>query len=93
MAKGATGTNTGTIIYRRQKAIPCKCSECRNLRIVDEKKICMATGDYLLRAKTSCLYYSGPYIKRKKPAKKSKYTKISKYKKRAKTSGSKKKRS
>ena len=93
MAKGATGTNTGTIIYRRQKAVPCKCSECRNLRIIDGQKICMATGDYLLRSKTSCLYYSGPYIKRKKPAKKSKYTKISKYKKRAKTSGSKKKRS
>ncbi len=93
MAKGSTGANTSTIIYRRQKAVPSKCSQCRNLRIVDGQKICMATGDYLSRAKTSCLYYSGPYIARKKPAKKSKRTKNSKYKKRTKSSGSKKKRS
>ena len=93
MAKGSTGANTGTIIYRRQKAVPSKCSQCRNLRIVDGQKICMATGDYLLRSKTPCLYYSGPYIARKKPAKKSKRTKTSKYKKRTKSSGTKKKRS
>lgn len=93
MAKGSTGANTSTIIYRRQKAIPCKCSECRNLRIIDGQKICMATGDYLLRAKTSCLYYSGPYIPRKKSAKKSKHSKNTKYKKHTKISGSKKKRS
>lgn len=93
MAKGATGTNTSTIVYRRQKAVPSKCSECRNLRIVDGQKLCMATGDYLLRTKTSCLYYSGPYISRKKPAKKAKHTKISKHKKYTKLSGSKKKHS
>jgi len=92
MAKGSTGANTSTIIYRRQKAVPCKCSECRNLRIVDGQKICMATGNYLLRTKTSCLYYSGPYIARKKPAKNSKRTKTSKYKKRSKSSVTKKKR-
>ena len=93
MAKGSTGANTSTIIYRRQKAVPCKCSECRNLRIVDGQKVCMATGDYLLRAKTSCLYYSGPYIKRKKPAKKSKHAKNTKYKKHTKISDLKKKKS
>ena len=51
MAKGGTGVNTSTIIYRRQKAVPCKCSECRNLRIVDGEKICMATGDFLKRVR------------------------------------------
>lgn len=93
MAKGATGANTSTIVYRRQKPVPCKCSACKNLRIVDGQKICMATGDYLLRAKTSCLYYSGPYIARKKPAKKNKYKKASIHKKRTKISASKKKHS
>ena len=93
MAKGSTGTITGTILYRRQNPVPCKCSECRNLRIVDGQKICMATGDYLLRAKTSCLYYSGPYIHRKKPQKVSKHPKTSTHKKRSQTSCSKKKRS
>ena len=93
MAKGSTGVNTSTIIYRRQKAVPSKCSQCRNLRIVDGQKICMATGDYLLRAKTSCLYYSGPYIKRKKPLKKPKRSKTSKHKKHTKPSETKKKRS
>lgn len=91
MAKGSTGTNTGTIIYRRQKAVPCKCSECRNLRIVDGQKICMATGDFLKRAKTSCLYYSGPYIARKKPIAKKRPKKVSKPKKTTKSSHKKKK--
>lgn len=89
MAKGSTGTNTGTIVYRRQKAVPCKCSECRNLRVIDGQKICMATGDYLLRAKTSCLYYNGPYIHRKKTVKKTKHKKAFNHKKRNRTSRSK----
>lgn len=93
MAKGSVGTNCSTIIHRRQKPVPCKCSACRNLRIVDGQKICMATGDYLLRTKTSCLYYSGPYIHRKKPKKIFKHAKAFNHKKHTSTSVSKKKRS
>lgn len=91
MAKGGIGVNTSTIVYRRQKTVPCKCSECRNLRIIDGEKICMATGDFLIRAKTSCLYYSGPYIARKKPVKKKKPKKVYKPKKTTKSSNKKKK--
>ena len=72
MAKGSTGTNTGMIIYRRQKPVPCRCLECKNLRVVDGDKICMATGDYLLHVKKTCLYYSGKPIRNRKSKRKAK---------------------
>ena len=72
MAKGSVGTNCSTIVYRRQKSIPCSCPKCSHYRVVDGVKYCMSSGDILQRCKTSCLYYSGPIIYRRKPKKKSK---------------------
>lgn len=65
MAKGSVGTNCSTIVYRRQKSIPCSCPKCSHYRVVDGVKYCMASGDILQRCKTSCLYYSGPIIYRR----------------------------
>ena len=72
MARGSIGANCSTIIHRRQKPVPCSCPKCSHYRIVDGVKYCMMSGDILQRCKTSCLYYSGPFIYRKKPKKKSK---------------------
>lgn len=72
MAKDSVGTNCSTIVYRRQKSIPCSCPKCSHYRVIDGVKYCMANGDILQRCKTSCLYYSGPIIYRRKPKKKSK---------------------
>lgn len=72
MAKGSIGANCSTIIHRRQKSVPCSCPKCSHYRIVDGVKYCMMSGDILQRCKTSCLYYSGPFIYRKKTKKKSK---------------------
>lgn len=70
MAKGSVGTNCGTIIYRRQKPVPCSCPKCSHYRVVDGVKYCMSSGDVLQRCKTTCLHYCGPFIYRKKPKRK-----------------------
>lgn len=92
MAKGSIGANCSTIIYRRQKPVPCSCPKCSHYRVIDGVKYCMSSGDVLQRCKTTCLYYSGPFIYRKKPQKISKHKKHSKSVKHTKQSGIKKKK-
>lgn len=76
MAKGSVGTATSVIVHRRQKPVPCNCSKCRNFRLFEGQAICMSSGDVLVRSKTTCLHYSGPFIYRKKKAKKAVQKKV-----------------
>lgn len=73
--RGSIGTSCSTITYRRQKSVPCDCKLCSKFRIVDGTKYCLGSGDILKTSKKSCLYYSGPRIKRKSVKKKTQKSK------------------
>ena len=56
--KGKTGTNTGIIIYTRQrKPRPCNCKKCKFARVLDGIANCTITGELNVK-EHRCKYYS-----------------------------------